>query len=554
MKLLWHFFRAFWLKLLLAGLAGLVAGLGSAGLLAFINNALHADQAWFPPTEMAGVFGGLCLLAFLSGVLSDSLLIKLGQERVFRLRLELSRRILAAPLRQLQILGRHRLLAVLSEDIAFISGAYQAVPMLCINGAMVLGCLGYLWWLDWQILLLALAFILVGVGSFRLLEGRAMRWLSRARTGNDKLYGHFCALTEGAKELKMHQARRQAFLQEELRGSAEQIRRSLNKGLFIYTVANHWGGMLFYVVIGLLLFVIPQIRPIEPAALTGYVLAILYLTRPLGEVLSALPALGRGTVALRKIEDLGLSLAEKSREPDANGRAINATIPKRLEFVGVTHSYQHERDDRCFTLGPIDLLFRPGELVFLVGGNGSGKTTLAMLLLGLYVPEQGEIKLDGEAIVDANRDTYRQHFAAVFADAYLFQSLLGHGKPNIDDTARILLQQLQLDHKVRVEEGQFSTVDLSQGQRKRLMLLSAWLDDRPFYLFDEWAADQDPVFKAVFYTQLLPLLKARGKTIVVITHDAQYFHLADRLIKLDSGQIVEDCSADSYPHDLRRSG
>jgi putative ATP-binding cassette transporter len=540
MRVLWRFFRTFWLRLLLAGMTGLVAGLSSAGLLAFINHALQADHMALPPEDMAGIFGGLCALVFLSGVLSDSLLIKLGQERVFRLRLELSQRILAAPLRQLQILGRHRLLAVLTDDIGYISTAYQVVPMLCINGAMIIGCLGYLWWLDRQIFLLALAFIVVGVGSFRLLEERALRWLRHARRGSDTLYRHFGALTEGTKELKMHSRRRQAFLQDELRGTADSIRRHLNKGQFVYTVANHWGNMLFYAVIGLLLFGLPHWRSVEPEALTGYVLAILYLTRPMGEVLSALPILGRGSVALQNIENLGLSLAEQSREAEARAAAPAAKLPGRLELSGVTHCYRHERDDSCFTLGPIDWVLNPGELIFVVGGNGSGKTTLAMLLLGLYTPEQGSIRLDGAAISDANRDVYRQQFAAVFADAYVFQTLLGYGADGLDAMALKLLKELQLDHKVRVEEGRFSTVDLSQGQRKRLALLSAWLDDRPFCLFDEWAADQDPVFKAVFYTQLLPLLKARGKTVVAITHDAQYFHLADRLVRLDSGQIIED--------------
>jgi putative ATP-binding cassette transporter len=140
-------------------------------------------------------------------------------------------------------------------------------------------------------------------------------------------------------------------------------------------------------------------------------------------------------------------------------------------------------------------------------------------------------------VSDANRDDYRQLFSAVFGDFYLFDNLLGTPSPELDAQAREYLGLLHLEHKVKVKDGVLSTTQLSQGQRKRLALLNAYLEDRPFYLFDEWASDQDPLFKEIFYTQLLPDLKARNKTALVITHDDRYFHLADRIIKLDYGRI-----------------
>jgi len=191
-------------------------------------------------------------------------------------------------------------------------------------------------------------------------------------------------------------------------------------------------------------------------------------------------------------------------------------------------------------IGPINLHFHAGELVYLVGGNGSGKSTLAKILTGLYTPEGGEIRVNGQVITNQNRDDYRQHFSAVFADFHLFDRFMGIKGENRDAQAQEYLEQLHLSHKVKIENGKLSTTELSQGQRKRLALLTAYLEDRSFYLFDEWASDQDPLFKDVFYTKLLPELKARGKTVLVITHDDHYFHLADRVIKLDYGQIVSD--------------
>ena len=186
------------------------------------------------------------------------------------------------------------------------------------------------------------------------------------------------------------------------------------------------------------------------------------------------------------------------------------------------------------------MTFYPRELIFIVGGNGSGKSTFAKLITGLYIPETGEIRLDGKSITDQNLEWYRQHFSAVFSDFYLFERLLGLSRYNLNTQAQKYLQQLHLDHKVQVNDGVLSTTALSQGQRKRLTLLTAYLEDRPFYLFDEWASDQDPFFRDIFYKQLLPDLKQRGKTVLVISHDDRYFHLADRVIKLDYGKIEYD--------------
>jgi putative ATP-binding cassette transporter len=197
-------------------------------------------------------------------------------------------------------------------------------------------------------------------------------------------------------------------------------------------------------------------------------------------------------------------------------------------------------------LGPIDVTIEPGEMVFVVGGNGSGKTTLAKIIIGLYSPEQGAVRLNGELINEELSEYYRQHFSSVFADFFLFDTLLGAGRIKLDKRAHEYLAKLHLDHKVTVKDGVLSTTDLSRGQRKRLALLTAYLEDRPFYIFDEWASDQDPVFKEIFYTQLLPELKSRGKTLIVITHDEKYFDLADRLLKLEYGKLQSDSIPPEY--------
>jgi putative ATP-binding cassette transporter len=526
-----------WRKVAFSVGASIVAGASNSALLAFINSAVQETGHFVP--VLAWAFAGLCVVALVSGVLSKVLLARVGQEWALDFRMRLCRSILSAPLGELQRLGRHRLLATLTEDIEAISAMCLAVPVLSINLAMVIGCLCYLGWLSWELLLMVLLFITVGVTTFHFFQNRALRSLQAARTGIDSLFNHFRALTEGIKELKMHRQRRHMFVKDHLRATGDQIRHDLNRAIYTYTVAEHVDSLLFYGMIGLVLFAVPLVWETSAQALTGYTLGLLYLMTPLSTLMQALPALGEGVVALQKIDALGLSLVDHLHEDEQSDGFAALNKPCLLELSGVSHRYHHEKDDHSFVLGPIDLTLHPGELAFLIGGNGSGKTTLALLLLGLYAPEQGHIRLNGELITDVNREAYRQQFTAVFADPYLFESLLGYEDVDIEQRAREVLVQLQLEHKVWIEKGRFSTLDLSQGQRKRMVLLSAYLDNRPFHVFDEWAADQDPIFKKVFYTKLLPDLKRQGKTVVVITHDDQYFGIADRCIKLVDGQLID---------------
>jgi putative ATP-binding cassette transporter len=221
----------------------------------------------------------------------------------------------------------------------------------------------------------------------------------------------------------------------------------------------------------------------------------------------------------------------------------------------VSHRYPGLTEDRPFTLGPIDLSIRQGEVIYLIGGNGSGKTTLAMLLLGLYEPEQGHVELNGVKIDKRNLVQYRQQFSAVFADFHLFDEILCHDQAQIAKRATHYLHTLELDHKVSISGNRFSTTSLSSGQRKRMALIASYLEDRPIYLFDEWAADQDPVFRRVFYTELIPDLKRKGKTVIVISHDDAYFECADRLVQVAQGRLV-DVSAETLKAGLyaRRNG
>ncbi|MGK3998769.1 cyclic peptide export ABC transporter [Sorangium sp. So ce1024] len=556
MSALGFLLRSAWKRVALAVAAGVISGLAGAGLIALVQEALAAEGR--PDARVLWAFVGLGAVSALSKTVSQVLLTRLGQSMIASLRMQLSRRILEAPLRQIEALGAHRLLAALNDDPAVITQAYVVLPLVCVNVATVLGCLAYVGRISWAALGVVLGAMAVGAALFRAHEGRAIRSFTRARETSDALFQHFRGLTGGIKELKMHGGRGRAFLSDVLGRSVAAYERDFVAGTTEYAIAMGWGALLFHAVLGLALFALPAWAGLTAPAVAGVVLALLYLMTPFAQVIEFLPAVGRAGVALAKVRDLGLALtpeaadagqqAAAQRDPQRALPAKSPEIPRawsRIELVGVTHRYHREKEDGSFRLGPIDLAFSPGEIVYLVGGNGSGKTTLALLLLGLYAPESGEIRVDGVPVDDRNREQYRQLFSVVFADYHLFEHLLGLSGPDVDERARRYLERLQLDHRVGVEAGALRVSGLSQGQRKRLALLTASLEDRPFYVFDEWASDQDPQFRKVFYTELLPELRAQGKTAFVITHDDQYFSLADRCLRLDFGQITQPSTAAS---------
>jgi putative pyoverdin transport system ATP-binding/permease protein len=538
MNLIEFLLKASWLSVVAAAITGSISGMGSAASIALINRSISQITPTHPqaPPELLWGFLGLVIVVLITNLISQFLLVQLAQDAIYKLRLRISGWILASPLRHLEELGANRLLATLTEDIQSISSAVFSVPTLCVNAAIIFASLAYLGWLSIWVLLGTLVFMALSIALVQVLINQAVRLFTEAREENDALMKHFQAITDGIKELKLHFQRREDFLQEDLQATAAALRTYRIGSQRAIALSTGIGELLFFLLLGLLVYGLPQIQIVSAELLSGYVLTISYLMRPIGNTLAILPNLTQAGVALRKIDTLGLSLvsqAETLARTNTNPDAFD-----RIDIQQATHSYQLAGEEKTFTLGPIDLSLHPGELVFIVGGNGSGKSTLAKLITGLYMPDSGEICLDGHLIDDRNRELYRQLFSTVFADFYLFDRFIGLRLADGDAQAKMYLEKLQLTHKVAIAEGQLSTTALSQGQRKRLALLTAYLEDRPIYLFDEWAADQDPFFREIFYQQLLPELKQRGKAVLVISHDDRYFHLADRVLKLDYGKIV----------------
>ena len=523
--------------ILLAIVASFLAGVGYTILIALIKRIL--SESLFLQTQLIWTFFALCILIPVCGFVSQILLLHLTSKAAYHLRIQLARQILAAPLRKLETLGPHRLLATLTQDIASVIDLVAVLPLMLTQFAMMAGCLFYLGWLSWKLMLIMLGYMALGLLSHQLPLLKAFRYFKLLREQWDVMYKSFHGLVVGTKELKLNRKRREAFLSQQLDLASAAIQHYGIKGNAIAMAVSNWGQILFFIFIGLLLFVTPLLLNVPQQVLIGYTLAVLFMIAPLTMVLNQIPALERAFLAAQRIEELGVTLDSTVAE-SMSQTPVQSTSWRRLELVNVTHTYRQENSIEEFQLGPINLTFEPGELIFLIGGNGSGKTTLIKLLTGLYEPQSGEIRVDDRPVTFEARDDYRQRFAAVFFDFYLFDRLFGLEATDLDAESQKYLDLLQLSNKLEIKDGKLTTVDLSQGQRKRLALLNAYLEDRPIYVFDEWAADQDPQFKNIFYYELVPDLKARGKTVFVISHDDRYFDVADRVIKLESGKLEYD--------------
>lgn len=528
----------FWPLLLFSAVSGVIAGWATVALLAAMNDALA--QGRLDQTAVLNLVG-LCVLSFAGSVAADISTNICGQGMVAKVRRFLAEKILTAPLDALEGYRTHRLMPVLTGDVDMISDIAFVLAPLAIATSIVLGCIIYLAGLS-----PALCFVVVlvlGVGSVltHMARAKGIAGFVAARDGEDALHKAYRTMSEGAKELRLSRPRRVRLFNDEILATIRRIRLVNTRAINVFVVANALGAMLFLLIIVALLASAGW-ADIEQKALTGFVLVLLYMKGPIEQIMMALPPLARAQVAIRRIQELSGHFQQTGAGPAEDpplvaGARDACSLHSSIDLENVTYGFLGEEGAKPFTLGPLTLTVRPDEVLFIVGDNGSGKTTLIKLLLGLYAPHSGAIRKDGVEVTNETRDAYRQCFSAVMSDFFLFADLQA-----VDDaeTAASYLQRLKLDHKVGVADGRLTTTDLSTGQRKRLALVNAYLERRPVIVFDEWAADQDPHFRHVFYEELLPEMKAQGRTLIVISHDDRYFHVADRIVRLTEGRIAED--------------
>ncbi|TBW56169.1 multidrug ABC transporter permease/ATP-binding protein [Marinobacter halodurans] len=513
----------------------IASALLSVAVIAFINQRMLTAT-----DNLDGIlwqFGGLLLLLLVMASGAQVALTAIGHRFVYAMRRSLVKRVLDTGIERLEAIGGANILASLSSDIRNITLAFVHLPELMYGLALSVAAFVYLAWLSLPLFAMTLLWMMFTLGVGWVLVKGLNRHLQLLRESEDRIYQDYQAAIEGRKELALNRDRARRYYDDEFDVSADAYRRHVTLADRYHSIASNWANIMVLGTIGLSFYLANGLGWASTAVASTYALTILFMRTPLVSAVASLPSMMSARVSLDKLDTL--ALAEYSPEFDPPMFNPNGDW-QEVRLAGAEYRYPAQEGERGFDVGPVNLTLRRGEVVFLVGGNGSGKSTLARLLSGLYHPQSGDVLLDGVAVDGDGWSAYRRLFASVFTDFYLFDQLIGeHGVDADPEQVNHWLDQLHMRDKAQIADGRIADTRLSQGQRKRLALLLALLEERDILLLDEWAADQDPLFRRLFYRELIPMLKARGKTLFAITHDDHYFDQADRLFRMDGGQLIE---------------
>lgn len=531
-RLIYQQYRAAFLSMLVLTLVSSLLGIA---VLAYINSRLLQVQSEYSSTTLLG-FGALVLFYFVVSMLAQMQLAKIGHGFIYTMQLRLIKRIMDSSEIQLQLAGKARILASLANDIRTMSIAFTRLPELLQGVLFVLACSTYLIWLSSRLFVVTAILMVVMIVVSHFIIRLHYRYFRRMRNAEDELYHHYETTLNGHKELSLNRYRAKRFYHEEFSPQAAAKRDFHISADTYHIFAINWGSSVMLAAVGIVFYLAVYHQWASLADAITISMTLLFMRGPLTAAVGALPAIMQSKVAVEALEALELMpyqphFVDDKHELPTDWQQI------RLENVTYTHTGHGQQS---FSLQPLNLTLARGETTFLIGANGSGKSTLSMVLAGLYAPTSGKIFVDEIEITEVNRSAYRQLFASVFTDFHLFEKLIdGMGIDVADNLIASWLNHLQLSEKVSIEKSRLLHNKLSQGQRKRLGLLTAVLENRSMLILDEWAADQDPQFRRVFYEQLLPLLQQQGYTVFAISHDDKYFHHAERIISMQQGVLSE---------------
>ncbi len=532
MDIFTHTIRQNRFLILVSCVAGLASGLATTALIHLINQRMNGTAVF---SVSGWVFGFVLLAAFLGSILAKFSLNRMGAQVIHSLRERMVGGVLSTPYAKVEAVGPARIYATLTEDLDALASVFGLLPGLLFSSVLVCGGLAYLIYLSPIHVFVVVGVVGLGVAISVAVKVRADHLLQLCRHLKDELFTVFDAMLQGRKELQLNRHRQESFYAHYESEVATPLRESTVKAHNWLSIIEEFAGLFALLAIGAVIFDLAFLGSLSGAAKSGYVITILFIHGPIRTIFDGARVVLRCRISLRKIRSLEIFEDGRS-QPDVSTDIEDACS---LELRGVRYQYDGDGVDDCFALGPINLTVRAGEIVFIVGGNGSGKSTLAKVLTGLYGELDGEIMVDGQVLARLSRAWYCNQFAAVFSDFYLFDRVLGRdGRVVDDEVIREHLRQLRIDHKVGVSHGRLHMGKLSTGQSKRLAFLLARMEDKRFYLFDEWAAEQDVNFREFFYKALLPELKQEHKAIICITHDARYLHVADRVLRMEDGRLT----------------
>ncbi len=520
----------------------LLAGGASAILYAYGIKVVHDTLTSENNVENILLVTVLITVSVGLSIFSGQQMNYLFEKQIHLLRIELSRKVMKTSFETIEREAT-KMAPILTADVNTLTHFVKLLPEAIISSLKIFGILVYMLWLSWQIslfIVLLLGLILVINVSFL---GRVHREERKAKEFNLGIYTNIQGMVSGIKELVLNKKHHENYIERSVapksNGYARQNITLNNINLFLIK-SPEWIAIM--AVAGLVMFA-ENISWFSEDEFIKFFTLMLFILPSMIVLISFFSGVKRMKVAVEKINQLGLELEKKPiYKEEESSLSLNEEIERGIlnrecliELEKVTYSYRSNK--RVFTVGPISFKIFKNEVLFVIGGNGSGKTTFSKLFTGLYAPEKGQIIFGTHSITSALVSSYRNLHSAIFADSYVFDDLTYLKDSPMRLYAKELIQMLELEDKISLDRMMLSDVNLSFGQRGRLNLLRTILEDKPVMLFDEWAANQDPYFKKKFYRKIIPELRKKGKTIIIISHDNNYYDVADRIIEFSEGKI-----------------
>ncbi len=512
----------------------LLAGVSNMALILLITASVNRAG----DVRYALFYFGLAFFLYIWGRrFVQTRLIRLTLDIIYDIRTTLVRKVLSTSFERFEKLDRGRIYATLNNDTATIGTAAEVIVGLITSIVTVIVAFLYLATIAFWATVMTTVIVFAVSMLYYTIDKRVNRLFEEARDTKDTYLELLNGLIDGFKELSIHRSKKMHY-KTDIENACDLFR--IKAGGARVQLVNTFliGESLLIVVLATVAFAMPRMFPeVQLYTLWSFVIVLLYLIGPINAILGTAPAFMQLRVAYRRIKGFlddipaNLDLSEDETKFALPGRTVDSFELRDLTFSYKTND--KDKTEETFRVGPVSLKLAKGEILFLIGGNGSGKTTLAKLMTGLYPADSGTVLINDELL-----ETHRlgEYFSTIYNPYHLFRELYGFeldGRKNEIDER---LEHLKIADKVSCDDGSYSTIELSGGQRKRLALFQCYLDDRPVFLFDEVAADQDPQFRRFFYHELLAQMREQGKIVIAITHDDHYFHVADKVVRMDFGK------------------
>lgn len=515
----------------------IISGLSGFAFIATINKVISLSIVSGLPknsSQYLFLFLGTTIVFFITRRWLSGGIINLSQNIYWKIRKDVIKLILKAPYRKLQQY-KSEVYSTLTADVGNITNASFMVITFFSAIILIIACLVYMAYLSVILFAISVGIIAMGIMLYLFRSRKSNQQFKEVRELERNFINIFNTILSGSKEININPQKGFDIYEGNLKEIIKNGEKTNINAFLKYLNSELISQLLFYCLITFILIYAKGMFNIPLGIIISFVFVLLYLMGPIVSVMTILPAMSRAAVSIKKMTELRNAL-QHLENADSDQLQNN----KHYNFRKLTlSSYAFSYGEDQFSVGPINLSIARNEVLFIHGGNGAGKTTFINTILKLYDLDSGEVYIDDRLVPLAETEGIKAMFSPIFSDFYLFDEFYGIKDVNLKKAADFL-KLFELEEKVFIENGRFSTIDLSTGQRKRLALISALLESRPIIVLDEWAADQDPHFRNKFYREILPMItKEEDKTIIAITHDDRYFHLADKLLKMEYGRLTE---------------